>query len=90
MVQTWSYQGVPENAAAWLFRVTHNIAMDALRRNRLAGEKTDAMVEELSRSASIPTPDPDLEEQLRDDEFRMIFMCCHPENSRVARVALSL
>jgi RNA polymerase sigma-70 factor, ECF subfamily len=37
----------------------------------------------------VPT-DPDLEEQLRDDELRMIFMCCHPEISRDASVALSL
>src|SRR5262249_51982129 len=27
---------------------------------------------------------------LRDDELRMIFMCCHPEIPRDARVALSL
>ncbi len=28
-LQTWPYQGVPENAAAWLFRVAHNSALDA-------------------------------------------------------------
>jgi RNA polymerase sigma-70 factor (ECF subfamily) len=33
---------------------------------------------------------PDLEEQLRDDELRMIVMCCHPEMPRDASVALSL
>src|SRR5438309_3532056 len=34
--------------------------------------------------------DPDTEEQLRDDELRMIFMCCHPGMARDASVALSL
>jgi RNA polymerase sigma-70 factor (ECF subfamily) len=89
-LQTWPYQGVPENAAAWLFRVAHNIAIDAVRRNRTLGVKTDAIVAELSHSAGAVPEDPDLEEQLRDDELRMIFMCCHPEIPRDARVALSL
>jgi RNA polymerase sigma-70 factor, ECF subfamily len=88
-LQTWPYQGVPENAAAWLFRVAHNIAIDAARRDRTLGEKTDAIVAELSHSAAAPD-DPYLEDQLRDDELRMIFMCCHPQIPRDARVALSL
>jgi RNA polymerase sigma-70 factor (ECF subfamily) len=89
-LQTWPYQGVPENAAAWLFRVAHNIAIDAVRRNRTLSDKTGAIVAELAHSASVVPDDPHLEEQLRDDELRMIFMCCHPEIPHDARVALSL
>src|SRR4029077_10723833 len=89
-LQTWPYQGVPENAGAWLFRVAHNAAIDAVRRNQVLGEKTDAIVSELARSGSVMPNDPDTEEQLRDDELRMIFMCCHPALSRDASVALSL
>src|SRR6476660_6036384 len=89
-LQTWPYQGVPENPAAWLFRVAHNIAIDAIRRNHVLGDKTEASVTELTRSATVVPSDPDLEEQLRDDELRMIFMCCHPAISRDASVALSL
>jgi RNA polymerase sigma-70 factor (ECF subfamily) len=88
--QTWPYQGTPSNPAGWLFRVAHNIAIDAVRRDTRFGEQTDAIVAALTSSAtSIPT-DPDVEEQLRDDELRMIFMCCHPALSREASVALSL
>lgn len=31
-LQSWPSQGVPENAVAWLFRVAHNAAIDAVRR----------------------------------------------------------
>jgi len=34
--------------------------------------------------------DPGIEDQLRDDELRMIFMCCHPAIPHEARIALSL
>ncbi|HUJ50029.1 MAG TPA: sigma-70 family RNA polymerase sigma factor [Bryobacteraceae bacterium] len=87
-LQTWPYQGVPENAEAWLFRVARNTALDAIRRNRfLVG---DAMLAGMARSEEGEPGDPLIEEQLRDDELRMIFMCCHPEISRDASIALSL
>jgi RNA polymerase sigma-70 factor, ECF subfamily len=89
-LQTWPYQGVPENPAGWLYRVAHNVAIDTVRRHRVLGDKTDAIVTELARSATTMPSDPDVEEHLRDDELRMIFMCCHPEISRDASVALSL
>ena len=89
-LQTWPYHGVPENQIAWLFRVAHNVAIDTVRHKRLAGEKQEALVAELSRSAAALPGDADFEEQLRDDELRMIFMCCHPEIPPEARVALSL
>jgi RNA polymerase sigma-70 factor (ECF subfamily) len=89
-LQTWPDQGVPENPAAWLFRVARNAAMDAVRHDRMIGQKEDAVVAELERPAKTLPGDPDFEEQLRDDELRMIFMCCRPEISRESSVALSL
>jgi RNA polymerase sigma-70 factor (ECF subfamily) len=89
-LQTWPNTGVPENAAAWLFRTAHNVAIDGIRRNRVMGEKTEAIVAELSHSATATPGDPDCEEQLRDDELRMIILCCHPALTRDASVALSL
>lgn len=89
-LQTWPFHGVPENAPAWLFRVAHNAAIDAVRRTRVMGEKADAIVLELARAADTQPDDPGIEEQLRDDELRMIFMCCHPDIARESSVALSL
>jgi RNA polymerase sigma-70 factor, ECF subfamily len=89
-LQTWPYQGVPENAAAWLFRAAHNVAIDAARRRKTLGDKKDQIVAELARSAAAAPGDPDIEEQLRDDELRMVVMCCHPALSRDSSVALGL
>jgi RNA polymerase sigma-70 factor (ECF subfamily) len=33
-LQVWPYQGVPDNAAGWLYRVAHNAAIDAIRRGK--------------------------------------------------------
>ena len=87
-LQSWPQAGIPENAAAWLFRVAHNAALDAIRRKRVLADQN--AVDEFARSAAVAPDDPAVEEQLRDYELRMIFMCCHPEISREASVALSL
>jgi RNA polymerase sigma-70 factor (ECF subfamily) len=88
---TWPYQGVPDNPGGWLYRVAHNIAIDAVRRDRSFGDKTDAIVADLTRSGTAIVPsETDVDDQVRDDELRMIFMCCHPDIPRDASVALSL
>jgi RNA polymerase sigma-70 factor, ECF subfamily len=92
-LESWPYSGVPANAPAWLFRVAHNAAIDALRRrHRSLSLDTDESAPTLARLASPETSpdDPHLEERLRDDELRMILMCCHPEIPGEAAVALSL
>ena len=71
-LQTWPYQGLPDNAAGWLFRVAHHSAIDVIRRTRTFGDKTDAIVDDLTRSAKVAPTDPYLDEQLCDDELRMI------------------
>lgn len=98
-LQNWPYSGIPENPAGWLFQVARNAALDLLRHRKLVDQKTAELtalgeIEVHSvfagdRGLGLPG-DPDFEEQLRDDELRMVLMCCHPALSRDARVALSL
>src|ERR1700691_3753879 len=78
-LQTWPYQGIPEDPEAWLFRVARNSAIDAARHHRWIGQHTDSIAAELARPAAVQPGDPDFEEQIRDDELRMIFMCSHPD-----------
>lgn len=89
-LQTWPHQGIPENAPAWLFRTAHNVAIDVVRRKRILGQKTEAIVAELSQAAGSAPAGSQACEQLRDDELRMIFMCCHPAIPSESQVALGL
>jgi len=87
--QTWPFQGIPPNPEAWLFRTAHNYAISSVRRSAVFNGKTDALVA-LLESRAQPTLDLDAEQSLRDDELRMVFMCCHPKLAPDAQVALSL
>ena len=90
-LQTWPYSGTPENPAGWLFRVARNAAFDVLKDEKLACQKSVELgiLVEGAGGPGLPG-DPEFEEQLRDDELRMLLMCCHPAISRDARLALSL
>jgi RNA polymerase sigma-70 factor (ECF subfamily) len=92
-LQNWPYSGIPQNPSGWLFRVARNAAFDAIRHRKMANQKSAGLAaSELEKSdawAALPG-DTDFEEQLRDDELRMVLMCCHPALPRDACVALSL
>jgi RNA polymerase sigma-70 factor, ECF subfamily len=88
-LQTWPYQGVPENPPAWLFRTARNAAMDVVRHESMVERKQPAVKAQMDWDPG-PLDDELLGDGLRDDELRMIFMCCHPEIPRDSSVALSL
>jgi RNA polymerase sigma-70 factor, ECF subfamily len=87
--ETWPFQGIPQKPEAWLFRTAHNYAISLVRRSAVFNGKVDTLVAALESSAQ-PTLDLDAEQSLRDDELRMIFMCCHSKLAPDAQVALSL
>jgi RNA polymerase sigma-70 factor (ECF subfamily) len=88
-MQSWPFQGIPEKPEAWLFRVAHNYAISVLRRSANFEQKTETLTVLLGAGAES-ADNLDIEQHLRDDELRMIFMCCHPELPENARVALGL
>ena len=88
-LRVWSVKGIPAEPAAWLHRVARNRALDALRRDTSFRDKR----EEIQRWADSLTSADDAgrgPDELRDDQLRMIFTCCHPVNPPEARVALTL
>ena len=90
-LQSWRYSEIPNNPGGWLFQVARNIALDAVRRDTNFASKHPELINELSRKAERTDHNLEAEEeQLRDDELRMLFMCCHPDLSPNLSVPLSL
>jgi RNA polymerase sigma-70 factor, ECF subfamily len=85
--QTWPTAGVPNDPAAWLYRVAERLVLDSLRRDR---KHQQPVTEEAS---SDPSPEDVLMDDARvlpDERLRLIFICCHPAVAVEARAALTL
>jgi len=90
-LQQWPYRGVPDDPAAWLYRVARNRLLDRLRHERIV-DRTGAELE-ASPAIELPPPAALLASEmppLEDDELGMMFMTCHPALSQEARVTLTL
>ena len=85
-LQTWPTNGVPANPGGWLMQVARNAALDRVRRQRRFAEK----ITELETRDAAPGDAAGPEGPVRDDELRMLLLCCHPALPRQARGALTL
>jgi predicted RNA polymerase sigma factor len=66
-------------------------AIDLFRRSRLIGRKHEQLGYELQiDEAAQPDLDAALDDHIRDDLLRLIFISCHPILSPEARAALTL
>lgn len=88
----WQYKGVPDNPSAWLFRVAKNKALNALNREKYKRQYSSEAAHLLQ---SEWTAEPALnhffsEQEIADDQLRMIFTCCHPAISSDSQIALAL
>ena len=88
-MRKWPVTGVPENASAWLTQVAKNRVIDRLRHHgKWSGGSTD---DEGYTEPAAPTFDePRFENELTEDQLRMIFACCSPEIPPDSQVALTL
>lgn len=88
-LQTWPYQGIPANPAAWLMQTAKNRALDLIRREKsfhdkqpeiIAGWERDTSTEDVVR----------LDSEIADDRLRLFFACCHPLVSIEDQTVLAL
>ena len=90
-VETWPARGVPDDPAAWLYRVAHNTAVDRLRRAASAARRLADAAPDLVREPDEPEEVPIVEHSaVGDEQLRLMLLCCHPALDRDAQVALTL
>jgi RNA polymerase sigma-70 factor, ECF subfamily len=85
-LRTWPASGVPDDPAAWLFRVAKNAAFDALRRRRIGDRVLERFAATQPDAAAAPAEAP----TIADDTLRLLFVCAHPDVPADARVPLLL
>jgi RNA polymerase sigma factor (sigma-70 family) len=88
-VQTWGFNGLPQNPVAWLYRVAQNKAKNYLQRNLTFESKVAPQVKnDFPEHYEIEI---DLSPQnINDSQLQMMFAICHPSIPPEAQVGLSL
>ena len=89
-VTRWPAEGVPENPAAWLISAARFKSIDALRRQSRFDAATAQVTEQLYAGTESHQPDVASDEDIADDQLRLIFTCCHPALALEAQIALTL
>ncbi len=88
----WQNNGWPENPSGWLLTTARNQAIDVIRRERRKSEFSEDLKFLLSSEWSLTaTIDEEFqEEKIKDDQLRMIFMCCSAEVTPANRLPIIL
>jgi RNA polymerase sigma-70 factor (ECF subfamily) len=91
-LRAWSTSGIPDNAPAWLLTAARNRATDAIRRERTRRTFAPDLAVYLDSEWTLArTVDEAFEEHwIKDDQLRMIFMCCQPRLAPENRLPLIL
>ncbi|MEO8877144.1 MAG: sigma-70 family RNA polymerase sigma factor, partial [Polyangiaceae bacterium] len=91
-LEVWKLRGVPENPSAWLMMTAKNAALDVLRKERTVRKFSPDLGRLLDSEWTLSPVVANLFslEEIRDDELRMMFTCCHPKIAEEAQIALIL
>src|SRR5215469_9114152 len=91
-IEVWRFRGVPENPSAWLMMTAKNCALDTLRRQRtartFAPELGRLLESEWTRATVIEQSF--MPNEIKDDQLRMMFSCCHSRLLEESQVSLVL
>lgn len=86
----WPRSGTPTDPSAWLFRVAKNMAIDSLRKQKLADTFLEASIHRPDEYLRTEMPLPEFETEIGDETLRWLFLCCHPVISAESQVVLAL
>ena len=83
-VRRWPSAGLPPSPVGWIITTARRRAIDRHRSDHARNER------QLLAAVSDPIDAPEEEHDVRDDQLRLIFTCCHPALALNAQVALTL
>jgi len=91
-IKVWNYKGVPEHPVPWLYKVAKNKALNIVHREKYRREYLTEAAHFLKSewTANAALENLFSESEIRDDQLRMIFTCCHPSISEDSQIALTL
>ncbi|MEP5611638.1 MAG: sigma-70 family RNA polymerase sigma factor [Cyclobacteriaceae bacterium] len=84
----WSVREIPDNPTGWLVQVAKRKALNELKRNKVIqrhgseGHLTEATESEIGTIF--------LDNEIKDNQLRMMFTCCHPGLATKSQIALTL
>lgn len=91
-LEVWKLRGIPENPSAWLMKTARNRALDVLRRERTARTFAPEYGRLLESEWTVANAVQEVFDttDVRDDQLRMMFSCCHRGLPEAAQVMLVL
>lgn len=88
-LETWPYDGVPENPAAWLYAVARNKTLNYIKRQKLFRDKITGQLSPAGSQEAAPEIDLS-EKNIEDSQLQMLFAICHPSLPVEAQIGLAL
>jgi RNA polymerase sigma-70 factor (ECF subfamily) len=88
-LETWSYQGIPENPTAWLYRVAKNKAKNFIQRNNIFSQKVAPQIDTISMMEDPVSIDLG-PQNISDSQLQMLFTICHPTIPEESQIGLAL
>jgi RNA polymerase sigma factor (sigma-70 family) len=90
-LEKWPSSGIPPNPGAWLMATAKHRAIDHFRHAKRTGRKHEELGRELQElERATPNLVAGMDDPIRDDLLRLIFIASHPVLSAEARAALTL
>ncbi|MFF0451255.1 RNA polymerase sigma factor [Streptomyces sp. NPDC004609] len=88
--EQWPGRGIPDNPRGWLIRVASRRLTDLLRSEEARRRREETAASLTPRDAFTAPPPGEGRAPAEDDTLTLLFLCCHPDLSPAAQIALTL